>query len=146
MSQISKHKLLDWLHGEYHDRSQSIEERTAYRMVYSEVKAGTFDESPDLIRTALTFAQDALHFMTLPHPDEDKVSVAKEGYKAVKSVLGMHDKRNPPVDYQQRYEALVQALRDGYSDSETAAGLIAWVESTTGIELWEDDSNEVATD
>lgn len=50
------------------------------------------------------------------------------------------------IDYQQRYESLVQALRDGYSDSETAAGLIAWVESTTGIELWEDDSNEVATD
>lgn len=116
--------------------------RDAYLNVIADLQSGQLDESPDLIRTALLHARDALYFITLPHLEEEKLEVAKESYEAVKSVLESHDKWNPPVDYQQRYEALVQAIRNGYMFSESANGLIHQIESTTDFRLREDDSND----
>lgn len=42
------------------------------------------------------------------------------------------------IDYQQRYEALVRAIRNGYMFSESAAGLIHQIESTTDFRLREE--------
>ncbi len=45
------------------------------------------------------------------------------------------------VDYQQRYEALVRAIRKGYMFSESADGLIHQIESTTDFRLREDNTD-----
>lgn len=51
------------------------------------------------------------------------------------------------VDYQQRYEALIQAIRDGLGEfppAKSAEDLIGWIESTYPFvgDLREDDGND----
>ena len=45
-------------------------------------------------------------------------------------------------EYQQRYEDLVRAIRNGYMFSESADGLIYQIESATDFRLWEDTVND----
>lgn len=67
-----------------------------------------------------------------------------EGYKEIEEILTTltmwHNRevnrlQSELKQSQNQYNILSQAIRDGNTPNETAAGLIAWLESTTSFEL-----------